>query len=96
MSWPRDGGGFVTLPQVYTEDPAAPGPMKSNLGMYRVQLSGNRYAPDREIGLHYQIHRGIGVHHTEAVKRGERLPVNVFVGGPPAPSASIMKVTAMA
>ena len=30
--------------------------------MYRVQLSGNAYLPDEEIGLHYQIHRGIGVH----------------------------------
>ncbi len=82
--WPLDGGAFVTLPQVYTEHPDHPGWMKSNLGMYRVQLSGNHYEPDREIGLHYQIHRGIGVHHAAAVRRGERLPVNVLVGGPPA------------
>ena len=39
--WPLDGGAFVTLPQVYTEHPDATGWMKSNLGMYRVQLSGN-------------------------------------------------------
>ncbi|HEX7477365.1 MAG TPA: UbiD family decarboxylase [Polyangiales bacterium] len=83
-SWPDDGGAFVTLPQVYTEDPDAPGPMRSNLGMYRVQLSGGQYEQDREIGLHYQLHRGIGVHHTAALRRGERLRVNVFVGGPPA------------
>jgi 4-hydroxy-3-polyprenylbenzoate decarboxylase len=83
-SWPDDGGAFVTLPQVYTEDPDQPGPMKSNLGMYRVQLSGNAYEPDREIGLHYQIHRGIGVHHQAALRRGEPLKVSVFVGGPPA------------
>jgi 4-hydroxy-3-polyprenylbenzoate decarboxylase len=83
-SWPDDGGAFVTLPQVYTEHPDAPGPMRSNLGMYRVQLSGGRYQPDREVGLHYQIHRGIGVHHQAALRRGERPPVNVFVGGPPA------------
>jgi 4-hydroxy-3-polyprenylbenzoate decarboxylase len=82
--WPLDGGAFVTLPQVYTEHPDHPGWMKSNLGMYRVQLSGNHYEPDREIGLHYQIHRGIGVHHAAAVRRGEPLPVNVIVGGPPA------------
>lgn len=56
-SWPMDGGPFVTLPQVYTEDPDQPGLGKSNLGMYRVQLGGNDYVPDREIGLHYQIHR---------------------------------------
>jgi 4-hydroxy-3-polyprenylbenzoate decarboxylase len=82
--WPDDGGPFITLPQVYTEHPDRPGPMQSNLGMYRVQLAGNRYEPDREIGLHYQIHRGIGVHHAAAIARGVPLSVNVFVGGPPA------------
>src|SRR5205807_7436865 len=61
-----------------------PGWAQSNLGMYRVQLAGNEYEPDREVGLHYQIHRGIGVHHAAAVRRGERLPVVVAVGGPPA------------
>jgi 4-hydroxy-3-polyprenylbenzoate decarboxylase len=82
--WPHDGGAFITLPQVYTEDPERRGPMRSNLGMYRVQLSGNRYERGREVGLHYQIHRGIGVHHRAALSRGEPLRVNVFVGGPPA------------
>ena len=82
--WPMDGGPFITLPQVYTEDPDRPGTARSNLGMYRVQLGGNDYEPDREIGLHYQIHRGIGVHHAAAIRRGEPLRVNVFVGGPPA------------
>lgn len=60
--WPNDGGAFVTLPQVYTEDIDQPGIMKANLGMYRIQLNGNDYEPNREIGLHYQLHRGIGVH----------------------------------
>jgi 4-hydroxy-3-polyprenylbenzoate decarboxylase len=83
-SWPRDGGAFITLPQVYTEDPDRPGLARSNLGMYRVQLSGNQYEPNREAGMHYQIHRGIGVHHAAALRRGEPLRVNVFVGGPPA------------
>src|SRR5207253_6032524 len=83
-SWPLDGGPFVTLPQVYTEHPDAPGWRKSNLGMYRVQLAGNDYEPNREVGLHYQIHRGIGVHHAAAIRRGEPLRVNVFVGVLPA------------
>ncbi len=83
-SWPNDGGSFVTLPQVYTEDPDQPGYTRSNLGMYRIQLSGNEYVPNKEIGLHYQLHRGIGVHHAAAVRRGERLKLNIFVGGPPA------------
>ncbi|MDE2505894.1 MAG: UbiD family decarboxylase [Planctomycetota bacterium] len=83
VSWPDDGGAFITLPQVYTEDPDRPGVAKSNLGMYRVQISGNEYITNREVGLHYQIHRGIGVHHAAALRRGESLRVNVFVGGPP-------------
>jgi len=82
--WPRDGGAFVTLPEVYTEDVDQPGWRQSNLGMYRVQLSGNQYQADREVGLHYQIHRGIGVHHAHALRRGEPFRVNVIVGGPPA------------
>jgi 4-hydroxy-3-polyprenylbenzoate decarboxylase len=84
VSWPRDGGPYVTLPQVYTEHPARPGFFRSNLGMYRVQLAGRGYAKDREAGLHYQIHRGIGPHHAEALARGIDLPVAVSVGGPPA------------
>jgi 4-hydroxy-3-polyprenylbenzoate decarboxylase len=84
LSWPKDGGPFITLPLVYTEDPDRPGLSRSNLGMYRVQLAGNQYQPGREVGLHYQIHRGIGVHHAAAIRRGESLRVNVFVGGPPA------------
>eukprot|EP00456_Euglypha_rotunda_P078465 TRINITY_DN749_c0_g1_i1.p1 TRINITY_DN749_c0_g1~~TRINITY_DN749_c0_g1_i1.p1 ORF type:complete len:607 (+),score=174.60 TRINITY_DN749_c0_g1_i1:913-2733(+) len=86
--WPDDGGGFITLPQVYSEHPDHPGFKNSNLGMYRVQLGGNDYVPNREIGLHYQIHRSIGVHHAAAIKRGEKLKVNIFVGGPPAMTLS--------
>ena len=82
--WPDDGGAFITLPQVYTEDPERPGVPHSNLGMYRIQLSGGQYQPNREVGLHYQIHRGIGVHHAAAIRRNEILHVNVYLGGPPA------------
>lgn len=83
-SWPDDGGPFVTLPQVYSEDVRFPGLAKSNMGMYRVQLAGNQYQTDNEIGLHYQIHRGIGVHHRAALEAGKPFDVNVFVGGNPA------------
>ncbi|HEY7696951.1 MAG TPA: UbiD family decarboxylase, partial [Vicinamibacteria bacterium] len=83
QSWPDDGGPFITLPQVYTEHPDGGSVIKSNLGMYRVQLAGNRYGGN-DVGLHYQIQRGIGVHHAAAVRRGERLRVSIFVGGPPA------------
>jgi 4-hydroxy-3-polyprenylbenzoate decarboxylase len=88
QSWPDDGGAFITLPQVYSEDIRSPGLMKSNLGMYRVQISGNQYEIDREIGIHYQIHRGIGVQHRAAIEAGQPFHVNVFVGGNPAMTVS--------
>jgi 4-hydroxy-3-polyprenylbenzoate decarboxylase len=84
VSWPHDGGPFITLPMVYSEDVREPGLRRSNLGMYRVQLAGNQYQADREVGLHYQIHRTIGVHHAAAVRAGRPFRVNVLVGGPPA------------
>ena len=89
--WPMDGGPFVTLPQVFSEDIDKPGVLNSNLGMYRIQLGGNEYEQDKEIGLHYQIHRGIGVHQTKSNQKGLPLKVSIFVGGPPAHSlAAVM------
>ena len=90
VSWPGDGGPFVTLPAVYSEDPAAPGTKHSNLGMYRVQLAGNDYDPRCEVGLHYQLHRGIGIHHRRALERGDRLRVVITVGGAPAMAVAAM------
>lgn len=85
-SWPMDGGPYVLLPQVCTEDPDRPGPMRTNVGMYRVQIAGNNYLPNEEVGIHYQIHRGIGVHHSKAAQKNQPLKVSIFVGGPPAHS----------
>jgi len=75
-SWPEDGGPFLTLPLVYTEDPDGAG---HNLGIYRMQIY------DRQTtGMHWQIGKGGGFHHARAVARGRDLPVSVFLGGPPA------------
>lgn len=87
-NWPGDGGAFITLPAVYTEDPDSPGAHRANLGMYRVQLSGNSYTPDQEVGLHYQLHRGIGIHHKAALQRNEPLKIAIFVGGAPSMACS--------
>lgn len=75
-SWDTDGGAFVTLPLVYTEHPDGRG---HNLGMYRIQ----RY-DDQTTGIHWQIHKGGGYHYHEAEKRGQALPMTLFIGGPPA------------
>ena len=79
-SWQEDGGPFVTLPLVYTEHPENG---HHNLGMYRMQVYD-----DRTTGMHWQIHKGGGFHYHEAEKRGQALPVTVFLGGPPALIAS--------
>jgi len=81
--WPRDGGAFLTLPQVLTINPSKKSWRHSNLGMYRVQISGGDYIQNEECGLHYQIHRGIGIHHQKALERGEKLKASIFIGGPP-------------
>jgi 4-hydroxy-3-polyprenylbenzoate decarboxylase len=86
--WKMDGGAFVTLPQVYSEDVEQPGIMHANLGMYRIQLSGNEYEANKEIGLHYQLHRGIGVHQSKANRKNTPLKVSCFVGGPPSHAVS--------
>ena len=88
--WPGDGGPFITLPAVYSEHPDAPSLKNSNLGMYRVQLRGNRYEENTEVGLHYQIHRGIGIHHAAAIAKGEPLRVSIFIGGTPSMAVSAM------
>jgi UbiD family decarboxylase len=75
-SWHSDGGPFVTLPLVHTQHPISG---KPNLGMYRMHVHDARTT-----GMHFQIHKGGGFHFHEAERRGERLPVTVFVGGPPA------------
>ncbi|TNE92767.1 MAG: UbiD family decarboxylase [Deltaproteobacteria bacterium] len=76
-SWPEDGGHFVTLPLVYTEPPSGHG--APNLGMYRIQRHSKTTT-----GMHWQIGKGGGFHHHQAIQRGEDLPVTLFVGGPPA------------
>jgi UbiD family decarboxylase len=76
VSWPMDGGPFLTLPLVYTEHPISG---KGNLGMYR-----NQVYDDSTAGMHFQIHRGGGFHYFEAESLGKPLPVNLFLGGPPA------------
>ncbi len=38
--------------------------------------------------MHYQLHRGIGVHQTKSNKKGLPLKVSLFVGGPPSHTLS--------
>jgi UbiD family decarboxylase len=75
-TWQEDGGPFITLPLVYTENPVT---KKHNLGIYRMQVYDAKTT-----GLHWQIQKGGGFHYNEAERLGQPLPVTVFLGGPPA------------
>jgi UbiD family decarboxylase len=74
-TWPKDGGAFITLPLVYTEEPET---NIANLGMYRI----HRYS-DTTTGFHAQIGKGGGFHLARAKELGQNLPVHIAVGGPP-------------
>jgi len=75
-TWQEDGGPFLTLPLVYTENPIT---KKHNLGIYRMQIFDSA-----STGLHWQIQKGGGFHYREAERLNQDLPVTVFLGGPPA------------
>lgn len=75
-TWQGDGGPFITLPLVYTENPLT---KKHNLGIYRMQVYDGQSA-----GLHWQIQKGGGFHYHAAEELNQPLPVTVFLGGPPA------------
>ncbi len=74
--WPKDGGRFITLPNVHTRDPETGA---RNLGMYRMQVYDGLTA-----GMHWQVHK-VGARHGKLYyERNERMPVAVTIGGDPA------------
>ncbi|MDR1219395.1 MAG: menaquinone biosynthesis decarboxylase [Treponema sp.] len=74
--WPLDGGRFLTLPLVCTDDLETG---VHNVGMYRMQIYDNRTA-----GMHWHIHKD-GAHFFEAYRRrGQKMPVAVALGCDPA------------
>lgn len=84
ISWPEDGGAFITLPQVISFPPDSDKLSEANIGMYRIQLSGNEYQFNKEIGLHYQLHRGIGIHHQAYNNSDRPFKLSIAIGGSPA------------
>jgi UbiD family decarboxylase len=75
-SWPEDGGPFLTLPLVNTMSVSG---RPENLGMYRIQIHSSS-----ETGAHFQIGKGGGFHLWEAEQRNQPMPMNIYLGGPPA------------
>jgi 4-hydroxy-3-polyprenylbenzoate decarboxylase len=76
VTWPKDGGRYITLPMVITTDP---GRGIRNVGMYRVQVQGRN-----TLAMHWQRHKVGAAHWREMAARGERMPVVIALGGDPA------------
>jgi 4-hydroxy-3-polyprenylbenzoate decarboxylase len=74
--WPEDGGRYITLPLVFTHDPATG---RRNCGIYRMQIFD-----DRTAGMHWQIHKHGAHHHRLAEAGGRRLEVACAIGADPA------------
>jgi len=75
-TWPKDGGRYITLPMVITEDPKTG---VRNVGMYRVQVQGKSV-----LAMHWQRHKVGAAHWRELAERGERMPVVIAIGADPA------------
>ncbi|MCX6966198.1 MAG: menaquinone biosynthesis decarboxylase [Verrucomicrobia bacterium] len=73
--WPLDGGRFVTLPCVITQDPDTG---ERNVGMYRMQVYD-----DRSTGMHWQLQKVGARHGRRYYETGKRMPVAVVLGGDP-------------
>jgi 4-hydroxy-3-polyprenylbenzoate decarboxylase len=73
--WPLDGGRFITLPCVVTQDPDTG---ERNVGMYRVQIYD-----DTTTGMHWQLQKVGARHGRRYYETGARMPVAIFLGGDP-------------
>ncbi|HEX3010436.1 MAG TPA: menaquinone biosynthesis decarboxylase [Syntrophomonadaceae bacterium] len=74
--WPEDAGRFITLGQVYTQDPKSG---KRNVGMYRLQVYD-----EKTTGMHWHIHHDGAENYRRSCKNGEPMEVAVALGGDPA------------
>jgi 4-hydroxy-3-polyprenylbenzoate decarboxylase len=74
--WPKDGGRFITLPNVHTRDPESGA---RNVGVYRMQVFD-----ERTTAMHWQVHKVGARHGKRYYERNERMPVAVTLGGDPA------------
>jgi 4-hydroxy-3-polyprenylbenzoate decarboxylase len=76
VTWPGDGGRYITLPMVITTDPTRG---IRNVGMYRVQVLGRN-----TLAMHWQRHKVGAAHWREMAAKGEKMPVIIAIGADPA------------
>lgn len=74
--WPGDAGPFITLPMVFSKDPAKG---TRNVGLYRMQVFDQRTT-----GMHWHPHK-VGARHFQRQKETSgRLELAACLGGDPA------------
>lgn len=73
--WPQDGGRYITLPLVFTNDPNTG---KRNIGMYRVQIFDKRTT-----GMHWQMHKSGAEHYRISAEKKAPIDVAIVLGGDP-------------
>ncbi len=74
--WPGDAGPFITLPMVFSKDPAKG---TRNVGLYRMQVFDRRTT-----GMHWHLHK-VGARHFQRQKEtAGRLELAACLGGDPA------------
>jgi len=74
--WPQDGGRYITLPLVFTNDPNTG---KRNVGMYRIQVYDRNTT-----GMHWQMHKVGAEHARVSLEKKQKIQVAVVLGGDPA------------
>ncbi|HEX2933091.1 MAG TPA: menaquinone biosynthesis decarboxylase, partial [Candidatus Binatia bacterium] len=72
--WPGDGGPFITLPMVFSNDPVKG---TRNVGLYRMQVFDSRTT-----GMHWHLHK-VGARQFQQQKSG-RFELAACLGGDPA------------
>jgi len=74
--WPGDAGPFITLPMVFSKDPAKG---TRNVGLYRMQIFDRRTT-----GMHWHLHKVGARHFRQQKEKPGRMELAVCLGGDPA------------
>jgi 4-hydroxy-3-polyprenylbenzoate decarboxylase len=74
--WPGDAGPFITLPMVFSKDPAKG---TRNVGLYRMQVFDSRTT-----GMHWHLHKVGARHYQRQKEHTGRLALAACLGGDPA------------
>ncbi len=74
--WPGDAGPFITLPMVFSQDPAKG---TRNVGLYRMQVFDSRTT-----GMHWHLHKVGARHYQRQKEHAGRLELAACLGGDPA------------